>query len=176
MPCFPKHTIRASTSCGFPSGTLNMCVYDRSLSLKRMLERWAKVHLKHMVVRVLRARARGGVRCTRDASLDCPRTGKVTLHACTEGTGHTNHTRTPATLTQGSSVTLNSGCTPVCTQSGPKRNLDYDLLDYEENDDDNMKRQRGEGGGVGPYEVNDEWGLGGRAPHTHFELPPWPVD
>ena len=32
-------------------------------------------------------------------------------------------------------------------QSGPKRNLDYDLLDYEENDDDTMKRQRGEGGG-----------------------------
>ena len=37
MPCFPKHTIRASTSCGFPSGTLNMCVYDRSAGLKRML-------------------------------------------------------------------------------------------------------------------------------------------
>ena len=99
MPCFPKHTIRASTSGGFPSGTLNKCVDDRPPSLKRMLDRWAKVHPKRMVGRVLRAMARGGVRCTRGASLDCPRTGKVTLHACTEGTGHTNHTRTPATLT-----------------------------------------------------------------------------
>ena len=41
MPCFPKHTIRASTSCGFPSGTLTKCVYDRSTGLKRML---ARVH------------------------------------------------------------------------------------------------------------------------------------
>ena len=49
-------------------------------------------------------------------------------------------------------------------QSGSKRNVDYNLLDYEEDDDDNMKRQRGEGGGVGPYGFNDEWGLGGRAP------------
>ena len=114
MPCFPKHTIRASTSCGFPSGTLNMCVYDRSLSLKRMLERWAKVHLKRMVVRVLRAMARGGVRCTRGASLDCPGTGKVMLHACTEGSGHTDHTRTPATLTQGSSGILNSVAVCLC--------------------------------------------------------------
>ena len=156
MPCFPKHTIRASTSCGFPSGTLNMCVYDRSAGLKRMLARWAKVHLKRMVVMVLRTMARGGARCTRGASLDCPRTGKGMLHACTEGTGHTDHTRTSATLTQGSSGILNSGCTPVCMQSGSKRNVDYNLLDYEEDDDDNMKRQRGEGGGVGPYGFNDE--------------------
>ena len=70
MPCFPKHTIRASTSCGFPSGTLNMCVYDRSAGLKRMLARCAKVHFKRMVVRVLRTVARGGAKCTRDASLD----------------------------------------------------------------------------------------------------------
>ena len=108
-------------------GTLNKCVDDRSPSLKRMLDRWAKVHLKRMVVMVLRTMARGGARCTRGASLDCPRTGKVMLHACTEGTGHTDHTRTSATLTQGSSGILNSGCTPVCMQSGSKRNVDYNL-------------------------------------------------
>ena len=96
MLCFPKHTIRASTSCGFPSGTLNMCVYDRSAGLKRMLARWAKVHLKRMVVMVLRTMAKGGAKCTKGASLDCPGTGKVMLHACTEGSGHTELLTTPA--------------------------------------------------------------------------------
>ena len=100
MPCFPKHTIRASTSCGFPSGTLNMCVYDRPLSLKRMLERWAKVHLKRMVVRVLRAMARGGVRLHQGCLSGLP-TNRESHAACMHGRywAHQPHPHTRYTHT-----------------------------------------------------------------------------
>ena len=113
MPCYSKHTIRASTSCGFPSGTLTMCVYDRSAGLKRMLASCAKVDFKRMVVRVLRTVAKGGAKSTRDTSLGCPGMGRDMLHASTARSGRTDHTRTPATPAQGPSGMLDSARVPV---------------------------------------------------------------
>ena len=89
MPCFPKHTIRASTSCGFPSGTLTKCVYDRPMGLKRMLANCVEMHFKLMVATVLRRVGKGGAKSTRDTSLDCPEVGRDMLHASTAGSGVT---------------------------------------------------------------------------------------
>ena len=66
---------------------------------------------------------------------------------------------------QGSSGMLNSACVPVCMQGGLKRPGDDDLLNYDEDYEEQMKRQRADM----PYDFNAEWGggFGGRAGGKH---------